>query len=212
MRSRPELHSRRWPLRAKRQRRMKRPGASHSWRLTSMPETAQLVANWTVILESGRTIPRRLLGLERFRNGRAPLDQALKTYEKVVSDHPLFAPATRKPALLYGRRATDDAKAYEQVTKARQLFPDDPEIAKTLGIMTYRRGLYPQAAVLLKDAATKLNDDSDLLVQLGEAYHQIKQWKECEAVLQRALKLNPSAGWLNEPNAHSWIALKRSVD
>ena len=59
----------------------------------------------------------------------------------------------RQLALLYGQRSTDDPKAYELVTKARQAYPDDPEIAKTLGILSYRRGYYPQSLELLKGAA-----------------------------------------------------------
>ena len=83
------------------------------------------------------------------------MDQAVKTYEKVVADDPLYAPATRQLALLYGQLSTDSPKAYELVTKARQAYPDDPEIAKTLGILNYRRGYYPQSVELLKRGRRK---------------------------------------------------------
>ena len=103
------------------------------------------------------------------------MDQAVKTYEKLVADDPLYAPATRQLALLYGQLSTDSAKAYELVTKARQAYPDDPDIAKTLGILNYRRGYYPQAVELLKEAAAKRKDDPELLYYLGEVHHQLKQ-------------------------------------
>jgi len=64
--------------------------------------------------------------------------------------------------------------------KARQAYPDDPEIAKALGILNYRRGYYPQSADLLKEAAARRKDDPELL------YRQLKQWKECEGALQRS--------------------------
>jgi hypothetical protein len=57
---------------------------------------------------------------------------------------------TRQLALLYGQLSIDSAKASELVTKAHQAYPDDPEIAKTLGILNYRRGYCPQAGELLK--------------------------------------------------------------
>jgi tetratricopeptide (TPR) repeat protein len=85
------------------------------------------------------------------------VDQAVNTYEKLIADDPQYAPATRQLALLYGQLSTDRAKAYDLVTKARQNYPDDPEIAKTLGILNYRRGYYPQSVELLKEAALNLS-------------------------------------------------------
>ena len=112
----------------------------------------------------------------------------------MVADNPLYAPATRQLALLYGQRSTNDPKAYELVQKARQSYPDDAGIAKTLGILTYRRELYPRAAELLKEAAAKRKDDPELLYYLGSAHQQLKQWSECKDTLQRALSLNLSSG------------------
>jgi tetratricopeptide (TPR) repeat protein len=137
----------------------------------------------------------RLAALQQ-RDGTA--DQAIKTYEKVLADYPLYAPATRQLALLYAQAPGDDPKAYETATKARQAYPDDPDIAKALGILTYRRGLYPQATELLKQAAAKRNDDPELLYYLGEAYHQLKQWDECKQTLQRALTLKLAPGLAND--------------
>ena len=112
--------------------------------------------------------PAALVRLAELQQRDGAVDQAVKTYEKVVADNPLYAPATRQLALLYGQLSTDSAKAYELVTKARQAYPDDPDIAKTLGILNYRRGYYPQSVELLKEAAAKRKDDPELLYYLGE--------------------------------------------
>jgi tetratricopeptide (TPR) repeat protein len=138
--------------------------------------------------------PAALMRLGEVQQRDGAVDQAVKTYEKVVADNPLYTPATRQLALLYGQLSTDSAKAYELVTKARQAYPDDPDIAKTLGILNYRRGFNPQAADLLKEAAAKRKDDPELLYYLGEVHHQLKQWDECKGVLQRALTSNLSPG------------------
>jgi lipopolysaccharide biosynthesis regulator YciM len=90
----------------------------------------------------------RVTFLARGRDGTA--DQASKTYEKALADYPLCAPATRQLTLLYAQQASDDQKACDLATKARQTYPDDTDIAKALGILTYRRGLCPQATELLK--------------------------------------------------------------
>jgi tetratricopeptide (TPR) repeat protein len=142
--------------------------------------------------------PAALVRLAEVQARDGAVDQAVKTYEKVVADYPLYAPATRQLALLYGQRPTDDPKVYELVMKARQAYPDDPEIAKALGILNYRRGYYPQSAELLKEAAASRKDDPELLYYLGEVYRQLKQWKECEGALQRALTLNLSSGLAND--------------
>jgi uncharacterized protein HemY len=78
--------------------------------------------------------------------------------------------------------------------KARQAYPDDPEIAKALGIINYRREAYPQAMELLKEAAAKRKDDPQILYYLGELYLQLKQYPECKGALERALSLNPPPG------------------
>jgi tetratricopeptide (TPR) repeat protein len=138
--------------------------------------------------------PAALTRLAQVQQRDGAVDQAIKTYEKVVADEPLFAPATRQLALLFAQRSADELKAYELVTKARQAYPDDPEIAKSLGILDYRRGFYPQSSELLKEAAAKRKDDPELLYYLGRAHQQLKQYNECKETLQRALNLNLSSG------------------
>jgi tetratricopeptide (TPR) repeat protein len=142
--------------------------------------------------------PAALARLAAIQERDGAVDQAVKTYEKVVAQNPLFAPAMRRLALLYGRRSTDDPKAYDLITKARQTYPDDPEIAKTLGILSYRRGYYPQSVELLKAAAGTRKDDAELLYYLGADYNQLKQWNECKDALQKALALNLSSELKND--------------
>jgi tetratricopeptide (TPR) repeat protein len=138
--------------------------------------------------------PVALARLAEVQQREGAVDQAVKTYEKVVADNSSYAPAMRQLALLYGQLSTDSPKAYELVTKARQAFPDDPVIAKTLGILNYRRGLYPQSVEPLKEAAAKRKDDPEVLYYLGEVYRQLKQYTECKGELERALTLNLSPG------------------
>jgi putative PEP-CTERM system TPR-repeat lipoprotein len=134
--------------------------------------------------------PAAMVRLAQMQIRDGAVDQAIRTYERVIADSPHYAPATRELTLLYGRKLVDDTKAYDVASKARQSFPDDPEIAKTLGILTYRRELYPRSAELLQEAATKRKDDPELLYYLGAAHFQLKQWKECKVALEGAIGLN----------------------
>jgi tetratricopeptide (TPR) repeat protein len=138
--------------------------------------------------------PAALMRLAQIQQRDGAVDQAVKTYEKLVADYPLYTPATHQLALLYRQLSTDSTKAYELVTKARQAYPDDPDIAKTLGILNYRRAYYPQSLELLREAAAKRKDDPQVVYYLGEVYHQLKQYTECKDTLERALTLNLSPG------------------
>jgi tetratricopeptide (TPR) repeat protein len=142
--------------------------------------------------------PVALTRLAEVQQREGAVDQAVKTYEKVVADSPSYAPAMRQLALLYGQLSTDSPKAYELVTKAHQAFPGDAVIAKTLGILSYRRAFYPQSVELLKEAAAKRKDDPEVLYYLGEVHRQLKDYTECKGELERALSLNLSPGLVND--------------
>jgi tetratricopeptide (TPR) repeat protein len=142
--------------------------------------------------------PEALLRLGQVQERDGAYDQAVKTYEKIISGNSQFAPAVRRLAILYSQRPNDDAKALELATKARQVYPDDPDLAKTLGILNYRRGYYPQSVELLKSAATKSKDDPEVLYYLGQTQHQLKQWSDCKDTLQRAKSLGLSAKLADE--------------
>src|SRR5204862_4724009 len=125
-------------------------------------------------------------------------DQAIDTYRKAVDANPLFAPALRELALVYAARAADESKAFEMATKARQAYPDDPELAKTLGILNFGRGLYPQSVELLNQAAGSRRDDAEIQLYLGRSYQQLKKWDECKSSLERALALNLPPGSIQD--------------
>jgi tetratricopeptide (TPR) repeat protein len=138
--------------------------------------------------------PAALMRLAHVQQREGAEDQAIKTFEKIAADHPFFAPATRQLALIYGQDSTHAIKAYEFATKARQSYPDDPEIAKTLGILNYGRGYFPRSAELLEEAARKRKEDPEIHYYLGAAHQQLKQWDECKTALEITLKLSPSSG------------------
>ena len=142
--------------------------------------------------------PVALVRLAELQQRDGALDQAVNTYEKVVDDYPQLAAVTRQLVLLYGQRSANVQKAYDLLTNAHQAYPDDPELTKTLGIISYRRGRYSQSMDLLRRASTKLEDDGDLLYYLGMAHYQLKQYPETKIALQHALSLNLSVKFANE--------------
>src|SRR6516162_2971964 len=51
--------------------------------------------------------PAALARLAAFAEQNGKLDQAIKTYEKIIVDNPLYAPAVRQLALLYAELPAD---------------------------------------------------------------------------------------------------------
>ena len=124
--------------------------------------------------------------------------QAKQLHERILDHYPLFVPATRQLALLYAGHFGNDEKAYELAVKARSAFPDDPELARTLGILSYRRRDYVRSAQLLKESIRKWNNDAELAYYLGMAHYRLKERKESKEALLRAVALNDQAPFAEE--------------
>ena len=126
-------------------------------------------------------------GLIQEHQGRVA--EAGPLYEKVLASYPLFTPAARQLAILYAR-AGDDAKAFGYAEKARPAFPNDAELAKAAGMVSYRRKDYQRSSQLLNQCVQINRDDAESFYYLGLDYCQLKQPAEGKKALQRALDLN----------------------
>jgi tetratricopeptide (TPR) repeat protein len=120
------------------------------------------------------------------------VDQAVQTYQNVLSIYPLFTPAMRQLAILYNHRQQtgDLEKAYDLANKARASLPDDLELARMLGLLTYRRGDYNKSIALLNDYTEKSSDDAEAFYYLGMDYYKVNQTNSSQKALQRALDLH----------------------
>ena len=83
---------------------------------------------------------------------------AQSTFESILADYPSFAPANKQMAQIYLETAPDDPKALDHALKARQAMPEDPAVARTLGILSYKRNDFRRAATLLQEAALQSTD------------------------------------------------------
>jgi tetratricopeptide (TPR) repeat protein len=134
--------------------------------------------------------PVALTRLAQLRQRDGGLDQAIVAYQKAIDADPYFSPAVRALAIIYGQRPGQEAKAYDLAMKAREAYPHDAELAKTLGILNFQRGFYPQSVELLNQAAATHTDDADVQLYLGRAYEELRKWEQCKASLQRAVALH----------------------
>ncbi len=136
-----------------------------------------------------------LVAMARLQEQQNRFDDARDLYERVLTRAPQFAPARRQLALIYAERLKDDRKAYEHAVKARESFPTDPLLTKTLGVLVQRRGDYRYAVQLLQEAGRALPKDGEVYYSLGVAQLQLKQTKEGTEALTKALELGPQAAY-----------------
>ena len=86
------------------------------------------------------------------------------------------------------RRVDRDGAAF-----AGEAFPDDPNLAKVLGVAAYRGANYSAAAQYLRQSLQTRKNDGELLYYLGMAQYHLGRDKlnaESKATLQQALELN----------------------
>ncbi len=125
---------------------------------------------------------------------------ARQGYEKVLGQYADFAPAQKRLAILSAENPGNgsDSQAYEYAVKARNAFPDDPEVAKALGIIIYRQGDFTRAEKLLQESAAQRSSDPEVFYYLGMAEYQLKKTAGCKKNLQQAITLNLSGVFLQE--------------
>jgi tetratricopeptide (TPR) repeat protein len=124
------------------------------------------------------------------QQARGNYKAAAQRYDRALARFPLFAPATRELAILCCDHLAEDQRAYDLAVKARQSYPEDGQVAKALGILTYRKADYSRAAPLLKQSAQASPTDGVAFYYLGMAQYQLKSKAESKASLQKALALN----------------------
>jgi tetratricopeptide (TPR) repeat protein len=134
-----------------------------------------------------------LMVLGAIEDQKPDIHAAERVYEKVLSLYPDFGPAKRRLAILYAAdQPADNQNAFQLAMKAREAFPEDPDVAKALGILAYRQGDYARAVGLLKESASRLTTDATLMYYLGMAQYRNNERADSRRSLQQALDLNLS--------------------
>ncbi len=123
---------------------------------------------------------------------------AREGYEKMLALNPRSAVALNNLAYLQAERFNDLDKAQELAQKARQVLPNDPQGADTLGWILYRKHQYPRALGLLREAAEKRPGDAEIQYHLGLMHYMMGEETEAKAALERSLQLEPESKWKDQ--------------
>jgi Flp pilus assembly protein TadD len=88
---------------------------------------------------------------------------------KALEVNPRFAPAANNLAYLLSEQGGDGERALQLAQVAREVAPEDPHVADTLGWILYKRGVHQRAVTLLQEAAQKLPEHPTVQYHLGMA-------------------------------------------
>ena len=113
-------------------------------------------------------------------------------YEDLLADHPNCTIASKNLAILYAQNLADPAKAYPIAIRAREAFPDDPQVARALAMILFQQGNYSRAADLFNTISNSAGADARLFYCLGICEYHLRNYIETKTSLERALDLNLS--------------------
>ena len=144
-----------------------------------------------------------LAQVEEIQGNRAA---SIEQYRKVVAADPTHANALNNLSVLLAETG-NPAEALPLAQRAKELSPDSPVIADTLGWVLYRNGLYSLAVRHLEEANTR-QATARRACHLSMAYWKAGSPERARQALQRAAKMDPSLPDLKEAQTVLGVAAR----
>ena len=113
--------------------------------------------------------------------------EASEIYNSILQKWPDFAPAQKRLASIYVNEPANAGKAYELASKARRTLVNDPDLAKTLGTLSFQRKEYARAVQFLQESDAKKPLEGESLFMLGMAHLKLGHKADARKVLDRAV-------------------------
>lgn len=144
--------------------------------------------------ESLAKSPRNLAALMRLATLlelRGDFPKAAEAYEKALELDGAFAPTMNNLAYIYAAKLGKLDAALDLARKARELAPNNPNIADTLSWLLCLKGQYINALPLAREASSALPGNPEALLHLGLANYGLGNYAAARQAFDSALKLNP---------------------
>jgi tetratricopeptide (TPR) repeat protein len=126
-----------------------------------------------------------LLRLAAVHEKAGAFDQAKATYERVLKSNPRAVLALSRLAELYAARLKDPKKALELGREARNLAPENPDIALVLGRLALNAGDHAWALSVLQDSVRRKPDQAEARYYLAWAAYAIGRVAEARDAMQQ---------------------------
>jgi tetratricopeptide (TPR) repeat protein len=123
---------------------------------------------------------------------KGEIAQAISAYQQLVTLNPKLVQPMIKLAQLYAGPGGSDDKAVEFAKQARQLAPNDPQVAAMAGRIALKVGNFTWAYSLLHESARKNNQDAAVLRDLALTAYALGKVSEAREAMQRSLEAVPN--------------------
>jgi tetratricopeptide (TPR) repeat protein len=117
--------------------------------------------------------------------------EAQQVYERLLAARPEAAVAANNLAWLYAESGGNLDEALKLARQATRRHPDSPEFNDTLGWVSLKKGLVPDAVRALEATVRQRGDNPQFRYHLGVAYTQARDTTKAAEQLQAALALQP---------------------
>lgn len=165
-------------------------------------QNQKAVADLNTAVEKNPKNDSALMMLGMIYNAEKNYKAAAAAYEKLLEINPSFSPALNNLAYIYSEYLNQLDRAYELAQHARELLPDDPATADTLGWILCKKGQYRQALSVLLESAGKLSADPEVQFHLGRTYYALDEEASARTAFQRALQSKPDFSRRDECNKY----------
>ena len=129
---------------------------------------------------------------EAYEKEGAP-EKAAAAFGQALKLNPKLTEAVTRLAQLYAGPLPNKEKALAYAKKARELAPDDPQIAALVGKIAYESGNSAWSYSLLQEATRQRQKDPALLYDLAWAAYSLGKVSEARDAMQKVLTNNPDA-------------------
>src|SRR5437763_12591374 len=111
--------------------------------------------------------------------------EASAIYSSILQKWPDFPAVQKRLASIYANQPANASKAHEVASKARRSLADDPELAKTLGILSFQRKEYARTVQFLQESEAKKPLDGKSLFMLGMAHLKLGHKADARKVIDK---------------------------
>jgi len=127
-------------------------------------------------------------------------DKAIQACEQALKLNPVSVPVLTRLATLYADRPDKADDALALARKARDLAPDDVEVARVLAARVWARGDHKWALNLYEECARKLPEDARAQFDVALARYSLGQVSAAVEAMRAAQALKPDAPLADEIN------------
>jgi len=156
----------------------------------NLGKQAEAVSLYKQAIEKNPAKIEPYLRLSAIYEEQKKYDAAIKMYEEVLKLDSKNIFASNNLAYIYLQNDQNLDRALDLAQNAMEFASENPMVMDTLGLVYYKKGLYPKAIRLFEQCIEKIKNDPRLFYHLGLAYRENGQKEKAKEALNKAISFN----------------------